>query len=650
MTDHDSLKHLIQTIAAERGLDLRGYKMSTLERRIRRRMAQVGVAEYEGYLEKVRSDPQETNELLNTVLINVTEFFRDPQAWEVLRTDILPRLLAGMKPGDVFRAWSAGCASGEEPYSLAILLADYLGPRHSDYDIKIYATDIDEEALNIARRGEYPSGHLRRMQPAWRERYFHGSSVLRLNREIRRMVIFGRSNLVADAPISHCQIVVCRNVLIYFDSATQKQIFARFHYALEPNGFLFLGKAESKLTESSIFRPVDSRWRIFQRVDRETKQTRVEDVFPVGGRGDDAQQELQTLRIQMKYLLQTLRSGIVTLDAHDVVDTCNESALAIWGMTGVRVIGRRIHNTDFALRCPEIQPRLEQSHSSNDPITFQCRLRPNGEERVLSVTLSPVMAENGERAGTIIYSEDITSQDRLQSTVEQLEATSEELQSANEELETTNEELQSTNEELETTNEELQSTNEELETTNEELHSLNEELENMNEELEARTRDLHFLTNRYAETLRRMPWPVLLVDREEKIQLWNVAAQKLFGVGATSVVGIEVDKLPMQQALRKVLVRKLRSVMENRHSVTMRHQELESAGFKGSFDIQLTAISRDDIETEGVLVMFGPAQAGKAANRNPKNNRNKNDKSEKNSKNKPKNKNNAKSRSSRAPN
>src|SRR5690348_1567135 len=170
MTDKDqfSLRQLIEELAKNRNLDLRGYKVTTLERRIRKRMAEVSARSYSDYLDKVHQDPHEIDSLLTTILINVTEFFRDPQAWESLRSEMLPGLLRRLKPGDTFRAWCAGCASGEEPYSLAILVSDYLREKLGDYDIKIYATDIDDEALTIARRGDYPAECLRRLRPEWR--------------------------------------------------------------------------------------------------------------------------------------------------------------------------------------------------------------------------------------------------------------------------------------------------------------------------------------------------------------------------------------------------------------------------------------------------------------------------------------------------
>jgi two-component system CheB/CheR fusion protein len=621
MADDVSLQELVDILASERGLDLRGYKHSTLERRVRRRMFALNTGSFADYLQIFRGDPKEKNELLNTVLINVTEFFRDPQAWDALR-DILPKFLRNLRPGDTFRAWSAGCASGEEPYSLAILLAEHFGPRLQEYDIKIYATDIDEDALTTARRGEYSAEHLRHISSEWRNKYFQETpTMMRISRDVRRLVIFGRSNLASDAPISHCHLVICRNVLIYFDNDAQRHIFSRLHYALEREGILFLGKAESKLTESRLFRPLNSRWRIFQRISENVRATSDMQEHPVTELPmpdeNKLAQELRMLRLQQRFLLETLKPGVMMLDARDVVLSHNDAALSIWNLAGSTLIGKRIQSTEIVARCAELAGRLETSRAGGpETISFHCRIRLDSEERGLFVTLRAVKSETGERSGTIVYTEDITMQERLQTTVEQLEATGEELQSANEELETTNEELQSTNEELETTNEELQSTNEELETTNEELQSLNEELEHMNEELERRTSELNVLSERYAETLRRTPLPVLLVDKDEKIQLWNAAAQQLFGVGATSVVGVEVDRLPIEESFRKALVRRIRTVLTSKKATAIRNQSFAP---DQSFDLHFTPISRDNVELDGVLIMFGPLNGPPRPGNGPKN-------------------------------
>lgn len=494
MAKEVSLKDLLEELAEQRNFDFRGYKRTTLERRFRRRMFQLNLGNYEQYSEYIRKRPDEINELLNTLLINVTEFFRDPPAWEILRHEILPSLLKRIKPGHSFRVWSAGCASGEEPYSIAILLADQFGPRIQDYDLKIYATDIDEDALNTARRGEYSIDSVRRVRPEWREKYFHGKGLLRVNREIRRLVIFGRSNLAHDAPISHVDLLVCRNLLIYFDSDLQKQILARLHYALEPGGVLFLGKSESQLTNSQTFQRVNARWRIFQRITStpvaEDRNPQMEMSAEMTNGANRSRQELETVRQQQRYLLETLRIGVLSLDGDDVIVQNNASILSLAGLPPVNLAGRRLTDTDLFTRISELALHLQTSRTNNELSRFHAHLKAGSDDRLVEVIVRPVFDEKGQRTGTLIYLEDQTVQEKLQTTVEELESTSEELQSANEELETTNEELQSTNEELETTNEELQSTNEELETTNEELQSLNEELETINQELEDRTKEL----------------------------------------------------------------------------------------------------------------------------------------------------------------
>ncbi len=610
MSDDLTLQELVQYLAAERGPDLRGYKPTSLERRIRKRMGQVGAASFRVYLERVRENPAENLHLLSTVLINVTEFFRDPQAWQALRAEALPSIVGAIQPGDTLRFWSIGCATGEEAYSLAILIAECLGPALPDYNIKLYATDIDEDALNVARRGEYPVEKLRRVPPQLREKYFTGSgSVAGINREIRRLMIFGRSNIVKDAAISHCNIVVCRNLLIYFDTDTQNKILSSIHYALEPGGVLFLGKAESKLANSKVFRPLDTRWRIFQKSPARSPEngSEIGPRFYSRGGAELVQNELESLQPFQRSMLETVKSGLIALDGNDLVLNHNDAFVQVWGIRGKLLTGKRLQNTELAFRCPELTSRLESSRSNPKQIArFQCSVKVDGEERVLSIAIRPVLANAEERIGTIISAEDVTDGERLQGTIKQLEATSEELQSANEELETTNEELQSTNEELETTNEELQSTNEELATTNEELQALNEELENMNEELEHRTGELSQLSQRYAETLKSMPWPVALVDHKEQIQLWNAAAQRLFGVGETSVVGVGLDQLPVQLEVRTALIRRYRSVLQKGKGSVLQNQSLRARHDVVAFDVHFTPVFNNNGGVEGVLVMFGP--------------------------------------------
>src|SRR5689334_18350006 len=202
MAEKHTLKDLIHELAEERGFDLRGYKFTTLERRVRRRMQQLNIGSYEEYLDHIRQESGETAKLLDTVLINVTRFFRDVQAWDALAQQVLPILFKNRPPGGSFRVWSAGCATGEEPYSVAILLCEFRGAKAKDYEIKSYATDSDENALNIARHAEYTAESLRGVRPDSKTKCSTRQPIQRVPRDVRRMVIFGRSNLLVDAPIS----------------------------------------------------------------------------------------------------------------------------------------------------------------------------------------------------------------------------------------------------------------------------------------------------------------------------------------------------------------------------------------------------------------------------------------------------------------
>jgi len=605
MSNQLPLKDLVQTLVQELGLDLRGYKRSTLERRFRKRISQLGIPDYGAYLEYLRQTPDEVPKLLNTVLINVTEFFRDPQAWEAVRKEALPRLFKHLKPGETFRAWVAGCASGEEVYSLAILIADYLGPSLPEFDIKLYATDVHDEALTIARRGEYASEALRRVRPEWRAKYFQGNGTPVVNRDIRRLVIFGRSNLLNDAPISHVNLILCRNVLIYFEPETQKKILERLHYALEENGILVLGKSESQARDTYDFKTLNSRWRILQR--------KAASATPAGLSGEEdagieqeliakLRREAELLKLYNRSILQTLDPGMFVLDGRDIITGENEAALKIWDVAGSPLTGRHLGDTPLMLRCPQLPERLEESRAArkHQTVRFEHALTLRGERRVLAIAIKPVLMDSGERIGTLIYTHDAEDREKLQTTVEQLEATGEELQSANEELESTNEELQSTNEELETTNEELQSTNEELETTNEELQSLNEELESVNEELERRTDELDHVNARYAETLERMPWPVMLVDAKKRIQFWNSAAQKLFQVDGKTAAGLHLQQLPIEGALRNNLQAHHASVLKTQKPAVLRGRLSSDS----AFEVHFKPLSQDS--TRSVLIMFNP--------------------------------------------
>jgi two-component system, chemotaxis family, CheB/CheR fusion protein len=257
---------LLQKIFDERGYDFRDYKRASVVRRICKRLCENQLETYEDYLEFLDRHPEEYARLFDTLLINVTEFFRDPEAWNVLDNEVIPRILSNKQKGDSIRLWSSGCASGEEAYSIAILLSDRLGDAIRDYDIRIYATDIDEPALQEARKGAYPVVSLKNVSEDQIEKYFtREDDTYKVKRNIRQLIAFGRQDQITDAPISHLDLIVSRNVLIYFKLELQSRIIAKFHYALNKNGCVFFGKSESMLTGSRLFIPVNKKWRIFQK-------------------------------------------------------------------------------------------------------------------------------------------------------------------------------------------------------------------------------------------------------------------------------------------------------------------------------------------------------------------------------------------------
>lgn len=594
-----NLRELLQELAEERKFDLRGYKITSLERRFRHRMFQLKIDDYSNYSDYIRRNPAEVNDLLNTVLINTTQFFRDPQAWNVLRTEILPKMTAKLKPGDTFRAWSAGCATGEEVYSIAILLREQFGPRAFEYDLKVYASDVDEDALNVARRGEYAIDKLRYVPAEWRDKYFHSEDkIARVRHDIRRMAIFGRSNLALDAPISHLSLLLCRNVLIYFDSPLQAQTLTRLHLALDPGGVLMLGKSESQLTGSALFSVLNQEWRIFQARevnDRERARglrlltpRQVEPVVNTRNREED-----NLIKLCHDALLHTLEPSVILVDPRGVVINQNEASRRLWSLDNESIVGKPLMETNIPKRCPELLPRLETLHSSPTQ-TSRFEFSPDSDlgQRNLAVTIKPVNKPDGGHVATLIYAEDITPSKRLQHTIHELEATGQVLQNTNRELETTNEELQATNEELETTSEELQSTNEELETTNEELQALNEELGTTNEELEVRSKEVDELNARFSETLEHMPWPLLLVSEQGRVQFWNAAVTRMFGLEAKSVIGLQLSQVPVSEKLRSLLARSHREVLSRGRAKNVRCQ-IEMNSFRGFADIQITPLTDD---------------------------------------------------------
>jgi len=526
----ESLDALLVFVKESRGFDFTGYKRSSIQRRVSKRMGDVGAERYDDYIDYLQMHADEYAQLFNTLLINVTGFFRDPQTWEYLADEIVPELIGSRPPDTPLRIWSAGCASGEEAYTVAMVFARVLGDEAFRERVKIYATDVDEEALDYARQGAYLPRQIEDVPREALDRFFEPTDQRYVFRkDLRRCVIFGRNDVVQDAPISRIDLLVCRNTLMYFTAETQSQIIRRFHFALDDDGVLLLGKSEMLITHADLFTPADLKRRVFRKVIKPSLRERVRVLASEPGNGAG-----QSVADNLREAAFDLGGGAqIVLDAEGVLMMANASARRMFGL-GVKDLGRPIQDLELSYRPLELRSHLDLVTSSMHATDIRAvPWRSGDHERILDVRISPVLVD-GLLLGTNVGYSDVTEPHRLQDQVvtakHELEQAYEELQSTVEELETTNEELQSTNEELETTNEELQSSNEELETMNEELQSSNEELETMNDELRHRTLELNDL-NAFLETvLTTIGFAVAVIDRNQHVQIWNSQARELWGL------------------------------------------------------------------------------------------------------------------------
>ena len=529
---------LLEYVRDQRGFDYTGYKRPSLIRRFQRRMAETGTTTWEGYLDLLERDPEEFSALFDSVLINVTRFFRDPPAWELLAEEVVPRLLAAREDGGPIRVWSTGCASGEEAYSLAILLCEALGRDDFQRRVTVYGTDIDEDALTEARRARYSARDLEDVPEDLRERYFQPTGAyFAVRADVRRAAIFGRNDLLCDPPISRLDLLASRNTLMYFGRESQERVLANFHFAMRPDGYLFLGKAEALATSTPLFTPYELSRRVFVKnaTGRPIRLAR-----PVRQHLRRAMQEQRPEARQTGFEQSPLAQLIVD-DAGNVA-AANQQTREMFGLTPSD-IGRPLHDLELSYRPLDLRSRLDEAYESQRHVVVRGVPwnAPDGAQRTLEVSFAPLFGKGGTMQAVGISFTDVTRFHLLQEEVERhqrdLVTAYEELQSTVEELETTNEELQSTNEELETTNEELQSTNEELETMNEELHSTNEELETMNEELRDQTDHATRAHAFLGSILASVRQSVVVVDEDEDVTVWNDAAAELWGLRADEVTG-----------------------------------------------------------------------------------------------------------------
>jgi two-component system, chemotaxis family, CheB/CheR fusion protein len=535
------VERLLLHIKEQRGFDFTGYKRASLVRRLQRRLEVVGLDSFEAYVDHLQVHPDEYAALFDTVLINVTGFFRDADAWEYLRETVVPEIL-GRNPRPI-RIWTAGCATGEEAFSLAMTFAELMGVAEFRERVKIYATDVDEEALAAARAAVYDERRVQDVPAGYLDRYFERTAAgYVIVRDLRRSVIFGRNDIVQDAPISRVDLLTCRNTLMYFNAETQERIVRRLHFALVPDGVLFLGKAEMLLAHGELFQPVELKRRFFRRVGPPRARA---GALTVGRHDDSAVGPTEQLKEEA--LLAGPAAQIVVTVTGELVGV-NRRAELLFGISG-RDLGRPFQDLEMSYRPAELRSTIEQAVTHKQPVwMYDVQWTRGGSDPVsLDIQVVPLFGPSAETLGTTVIFNDVTRyraiQAELESSNRRVEVAYQELQSANEELETTNEELQSTIEELETTNEELQSTNEELETLNEELHSMNDELNATNEELRLRSLEVSQLNDFTETVLAGLRAGVAVVDRDLRIIAWNDEAADLWGVREDEVIGAALGEL-----------------------------------------------------------------------------------------------------------
>jgi two-component system, chemotaxis family, CheB/CheR fusion protein len=601
---------LLDYLKRNRGFDFTGYKRSSLIRRVDRRMSVIGIGSYSNYIDFLEVHPHEFQALFNTILINVTSFFRDADAWEFLKNVILPKVLESNKDDEI-RIWSAGCASGEEAFSLAMLLCGALGQEQYHSRVKIYATDVDEESLNQARAATYPLSSFETVPDELRDKYFiTNGSHLTFRSELRRSVIFGRHDLVQDAPISRLDLLSCRNTLMYLNAETQGRILGRFHFGLKESGYLFLGKAEMLLSHASLFNLIEPKFRVFAKSVKVNLRDR---LLVMAQTGESFAYLSKHARLRELSLEHSLVAQLV-VDQDGIVCSANEASRKMFGI-GKKDIGKPLQDLEISYRPVELRSIAEQAINERRVIRLD-RVAFNSPSRAsasLEVEVAPLLQSNADRPlGVSVIFRDVSTthklNDSLASAKEELETTNEELQSTNEELETTNEELQSMNEELETTNEELQSINEELETTNEELQSTNEELETTSLELRELTEEVNNSNHFLGSILASMRYAVIVVDKDWNVLVWNERSMEFWGLRQNEVIGEAFFELDIGLPVKKLLNPLRQFVDDGEKFMVLRTDALERRGRPLNLEVRVTPLFGGAGKRDGLVLLFDKAQ------------------------------------------
>ncbi|EGV19842.1 CheR family methyltransferase [Thiocapsa marina] len=554
--------------------DFSQYKESTLRRRIERRMALHRIDRQGDYVGYLRQDPAEIEALFSDLLIGVTNFFRDPDAFAALEEEVIPRLFFGKPAGATVRVWVCGCSTGEEAYSIAILLREHLETLKQAYTIQVFATDIDPRAIEQARTGLYPSSISADVSAARLARFFSEDPQggYRVQKVVRDLLVFSEQDLVQDPPFSRMDLISCRNLLIYLNGDLQARLIALFHYALSPNGVLFLGNSETVGEVPALFAPLNRKWKLYSRLERPRGAfvpTSVMREPPPASTGDQqplphAAAGLTKGKLDLRALTEQalLRHG----DPVGILVNGRGEILHIYGRTGQYLEpapGDAAMNV-FAMAREglrrDLTTALHRAVTHREPVRRPgLGVKTNGDFSRVDLTVRPEQTHLDGSLLTDFYlivletatpeptasatagaaptsgDGDCEQNARIAELELELRAKDDYLQSTREEMETSNEELKSTNEEMQSVNEEIQSTNEELETSKEELQSVNEELATVNAELQTKVADLSRANNDMNNLLAGTGVATLFVDHQLRITRFTPTATRLIKLIAADI-------------------------------------------------------------------------------------------------------------------
>jgi two-component system CheB/CheR fusion protein len=554
--DQSALEKIIILLRGQSGQDFSLYKKSTISRRVERRMGLHQIAKINDYVRYLRENPQESDLLFKELLIGVTSFFRDPAVWEQLKNKILPEYLASHPLGGVLRAWTAGCSTGEEAYSLAIVFKEALEKVKpaKTFSLQIFATDLDKDAIDKARLGTYPANISADVSEKRLREFFikEDSGSYRVRKDIREMIIFAPQNLVMHAPFTKLDFVTCRNLLIYLDVELQKKIIPLFHYSLNSGGLLLLGSAETIGTATDLFSSLPGKSRIYRRMDTSRQANLIEfpsvlsrfkanTVAASAAQAGPVAPNLQTLADQL--LLQRYSPAAVLV-------TNQGDILYVSGKTGKYLepaAGKANWNLFAMSREGLGNPLSKAFHKAVKQKTIvtlkHVEVGTNGGTQIVDITVQPLKSPEMLQGTVMIVFTDVaksstpiasnsserskTSNARLTLIEQELRQAHEDLQTSRDEMQTSQEELKSTNEELQSMNEELQSTNEELTTSKEEMQSMNEELQTVNHELQAKVDELSRTSNDMKNLLDSTDIATLFLDDALLVRRFTTQTAKI---------------------------------------------------------------------------------------------------------------------------